>query len=93
MSFWGAQSGVRTTILCSQNAVQVFDAGAKEVSFKELATCLKRLGEVRCDEYMLHFTVDDYELVVFCDGRVILKNSFDESLAKALYAKYIAGAA
>jgi len=38
---------------------------------------------------MLRFAVDDYEMVVFPDGRAIVKNTDDESLARGLYAKYV----
>jgi len=33
--------------------------------------------------------VDNHEMVVFPDGRAILRDSTDESLARGLYAKYI----
>lgn len=39
--------------------------------------------------FMLRFTVDNHEMVVFADGRAILRNTTDESLAKGLYTKYI----
>jgi len=38
---------------------------------------------------MLNFIVDGYEMVVFPDGRAIVKNTTDKSLARGLYAKYI----
>jgi len=38
---------------------------------------------------ILRFTVDNHEMVVFSDGRAILRNTTDESLARGLYAKYI----
>jgi adenylyltransferase/sulfurtransferase len=38
---------------------------------------------------MFHLKVDDHEMVIFRDGRAIVKNTDDESLARGLYAKYI----
>jgi hypothetical protein len=38
---------------------------------------------------MLRFKADDHEIVVFPDDRAIVNNTFDELLAKKLYAKYI----
>ena len=38
---------------------------------------------------MLRFSVDDKEIIVFPDGRAIIKNTIDESLAKELYVKYV----
>lgn len=34
-------------------------------------------------------TIDPYELTVFPDGRVIIKGTYDESMARTLYARYI----
>ena len=87
--FLQVQFGIRTTILCGQNSVQVVDPKVESLSLEELAARLKPLGEVSCNESMLRFTVDNHEIVVFPDGRVILKNSLDESLVRELYVKYI----
>ncbi|GAG10799.1 unnamed protein product, partial [marine sediment metagenome] len=46
-------------------------------------------GEASYNEFMLQLSVDGHDMVVFPDGRVIVKNTTDESLARALYAKYI----
>jgi len=87
--FLEGKFGVRTTSLCGQNAVQVLNPDIERLSFKELETRLKVVGEVTYNEFMLHFTVDGQEMVIFPDGRAIVKNTTDESLARGLYAKYI----
>jgi hypothetical protein len=38
---------------------------------------------------MLRFPVGDLELVVFYDGRSIVRGTRDESVARALFAKYV----
>jgi len=81
--------GQATTQLCGQNAVQVSNPKAGELSLKELAAHLVRIGEVSYNEFMLRLTVDSHEMVVFPDGRAIIKNTTDESFARGLYAKYI----
>lgn len=81
--------GTRTTSLCGQNAVQVINPDVKEVSFERLATQLRLIGEASYNEFMLQATVDGHEMFVFPDGRAIVKNTTDESLARGLYAKYI----
>ncbi len=81
--------GVKATSLCGQNAVQVLNPEVERLSFKELEARLKVVGEVTYNEFMLHFAVDGYEIVIFPDGRAIVKNTTDESLARGLYAKYI----
>lgn len=88
-NFLNAKYGVRTTSLCGQNAVQVLNPEAKLVSLDKLAAHLGPLGEVKYNDFMLRFHVNGHEMVVFPDGRAIVKNTNDEALARGLYAKYI----
>lgn len=81
--------GLRTTILCGQNSVQVLDPKIAKLSLKKLAEHLGPLGDVTFNEVTLSFEVNGHEMVIFPDGRLILKNSFDEPLARKLYVKYI----
>jgi len=87
--FLEGKFGTKTTSLCGQNAVQVINPEVGEVSFERLAAHLKPVGEVSYNEFMLRFGVDNHEMVIFPDGRAIVKNTDDESLARGLYAKYI----
>jgi adenylyltransferase/sulfurtransferase len=87
--FLDAQFGTRTTSLCGQNAVQVLNPGLKDISFKQLEARLKTVGKVNYNEFMLDFMVEGKEMVIFPDGRAIVKNTADESLARGLYTKFI----
>lgn len=87
--FLEAGFGTRTASLCGQNAVQVLNPEIISVSLEELAARLSPLGEVSYNEFMLRFVVDSREMVVFPDGRAIVKDTSDEALARGLYAKYI----
>jgi len=87
--FLDGKSGVKTTSLCGQKAVQVLNTSVANISFHELSERLSPLGEVNFNEFMLRFTVEDNEMIVFPDGRAIVKDTTDESLARGLYAKYI----
>lgn len=87
--FLEARFGTKTTTLCGQNAVQVFNPEVKEISFERLSKQLASIGHVKYNDFMLRFEVDKYEMVIFPDGRAIIKNINDESLARSLYAKYI----
>ena len=89
MNSWMRNSGGKTTSLCGQNAVQVLNPGLKDISFQQLEARLKVVGKVNYNEFMLNFSVDGKEMVIFPDGRAIIKNTADESLARGLYAKYI----
>jgi adenylyltransferase/sulfurtransferase len=59
------------------------------LSFEALASRLELVGEVSYNEFMLNFAVDSQEMVIFPDGRAIVKNTTDESLARGLYNKYV----
>jgi len=87
--FLEGQFGLKTTSLCGQNAVQVLNPEVGSLSLKKLAARLKPVGQVTYNEFMLRFTIDAQEMVVFPDGRAIVKDTADESLARGLYAKYI----
>jgi adenylyltransferase/sulfurtransferase len=87
--FLKAMFVMKTTVLCGQNAVQVLNAKVGWLSLDELATRLRPIAEVSYSAHMLRFKVDNNEMVVFPDGRAILRDSTDESLARGLYAKYV----
>jgi adenylyltransferase/sulfurtransferase len=87
--FLDGTHGVKTTALCGQNAVQVYSTGSGAVSFEALKERLGRVGNVIYNKYLLRFLVDSTEIIVFPDGRAIIKNTNDESYARGLYAKYI----
>jgi molybdopterin-synthase adenylyltransferase len=87
--FLSGQSGLKTTSLCGQNAVQVLSTQSNQVSFQPLAQRLSALGKVSNNEFMLTFNDGSHEMIVFPDGRAIVKDTVDEALARSLYAKYI----
>lgn len=87
--FLEGKFGTKTTSLCGQNAVQVINPEINEISFERLAAQIRLIGEASYNDFMLQLTVGGHEMVVFRDGRAIVKNTNNESLARALYAKYI----
>ncbi|MBI2852631.1 MAG: ThiF family adenylyltransferase [Chloroflexi bacterium] len=88
--FLESKFGLKAAALCGQNAVQVLSTKAGVISFDDLEARLKAVGaEVTTNDFMLRFSLDSHDMVVFSDGRAILRNSTDESLAKGLYNKYI----
>jgi molybdopterin/thiamine biosynthesis adenylyltransferase len=84
-----ARFGTRATSLCGQNAVQVISPESQGFSLPALANRLQSIGKVNYNDFMLTFFVDSNEMVVFPDGRAIIKNTTDESAARGLYAKYV----
>jgi adenylyltransferase/sulfurtransferase len=79
----------RTTSLCGQNAVQIWDSASRGMPLAQIEERLRALGPVESSPQMLRFPVGDQELVVFYDGRTIVRGTRDEKVARALYAKYI----
>jgi len=79
----------RVTSLCGQNAVQIWDMASTGMPLANLEERLSVLGPVESSAHMLRFPVGEQELVVFYDGRTVVRGTRDEKLARALYAKYI----
>ena len=75
--------------LCGRNAVQISPERESTVSIEMMAEKLRKIGEVSYAGYLLKFKKGKYELVIFPDGRVMVKGTEDISLAKSLYAKYV----
>ncbi len=78
-----------TYALCGRNAVQISLARGQGFSFENLKYRLAALGEVTDNGYFLCFKVDMYELIIFPEGRTMIKGTTDESVARSLFAKYI----
>ncbi len=87
--FLEAKHGIKATSLCGQNAVQVLNPNAGKLSLERLAARLKPLGEVTYNEFILRFKVGGREMIIFADGRAIVKDTADESMARGLYDKYV----
>lgn len=81
---------IKTTSFCGQSrAVQVVNTKVTRIALDGLAAKLKNAGEVSHNEFRLRFSVDGKEITVFPDGRAIINNTTDESLARELYARYV----
>lgn len=75
--------------LCGRNAVQVAPPGEAETDLKRLEEKLKRVGEVSYKGYLLDFRRGNHELIIFPDGRAIVKGTSDIGVARSLYARYL----
>jgi molybdopterin/thiamine biosynthesis adenylyltransferase len=87
--FLDGRFGIKATSLCGQNAVQILNSRIGSLSFEDLANRLRPLGKVSYNEFMFSFSVDSQDMVIFRDGRAIVKNTNDETIAKGLYTKYV----
>ena len=87
--FLAGGSGSLTASLCGRNAVQIRYKESKHINFATVAKRLECLGDVRFNDYMLKFKIDEYEITLFKDGRTIVFGTNDQIIAKNVYAKYI----
>ncbi len=74
--------------LCGRNAVQIHER-ARPLDLKDLAARLGELAPVRSNEFALRVTLEPYELMIFPDGRAIIKGTTDIGIARSLYARYV----
>lgn len=75
--------------LCGRDALQIAAPGGVTLNLGDLADRLEVGRAVKRTPFMLRFEVDGYEMNVFRDGRAIVKGTTDETVGRALYAKYV----
>jgi len=78
-----------SAVLCGRDAVQVRAPRGTRVDLPALAARLRAAGAVVANEHLVRFVGGDGELVVFADGRAIVKGVRDAAQARGLYAKYV----
>jgi molybdopterin/thiamine biosynthesis adenylyltransferase len=77
------------TSLCGRNAVQLSPARACKLDLEALATRLAEAGSVAGNGFLLQFETGEHEIVVFADGRAIVRGTSDPAVARSLYARWI----
>lgn len=82
-------AGSGSAVLCGRDAVQVRAPRGTRVDLPSLAGRLAAVGDVTANEYLVRFRGGDNELVVFADGRAIVKGVKDVAQARSVYARYV----
>ena len=77
------------TILCGRDAIQVRPPAGAQIDLAALAGRLASVGDVAANEYLVRFSTGDARMVVFGDGRAIVKGVTDPAQARTLYSKYV----
>ena len=77
-----------TAVLCGRDAVQLRTGGVP-IDVLRLAARLRAAGEVVANEHLVRLRANDAELVVFADGRAIVKGTADAARARAVLARYV----
>jgi len=78
-----------TTVLCGRNAVQIIPPAGQHAPLEDLQARLSRVGRVSNNGFLLNLEVEGREIVIFPDGRAIIRGTTDEAEARTLYARYI----
>jgi molybdopterin/thiamine biosynthesis adenylyltransferase len=79
----------RAVSLCGRQTIQITPARPADLDLDRLARQLSPVGEVERTPFLLRFSVDEYRLVVFPDGRILVQGTDDTSVARSLVAKYV----
>ena len=74
--------------MCGRNSVQIHEC-QRPVDFAEMRQRLAPHGKVRCNDFVLKFWYEPYELTLFPDGRAIIKGTTDSAVARSIYARFI----
>ncbi|QGG47842.1 ThiF family adenylyltransferase [Heliorestis convoluta] len=80
---------MQVTPVCGSNSVQINPAQQKSLNLKELGKRLSTLGELQQNPYLLKFIADGQEMVLFTDGRAMIKGTQDPVKAKSFYSRYV----
>lgn len=88
------KAGSTAATLCGRDAVQLRQSHLDEnIDLDALAARLREHGSVSANEFMLRLQITEgdteYELMLFPDGRAIVKGTPEPGAARSLYAKYV----
>ena len=82
----GAAQALR---LCGRNSVEILPEKTAKLDLKKLEETLSKTGKVQYNGYSLWFETGNLELVVFPDGRAIVKGTGNPAEAKAAYTRFV----
>jgi len=88
----GRPVGSYTTSICGSNSIQIVPSHAIKVNFDIVSERLKKIGDVKNNGFSLVFSDSQYEIILFQDGRAMIKNAIDENNARSIYTEYIGNA-
>jgi adenylyltransferase/sulfurtransferase len=75
--------------LCGRDSVQIHEH-SRTMDLYALGERLAPIvGDLRQNDFLLRFRIAPYEMIIFADGRAILKGTKNPAVARSLYARYI----
>jgi molybdopterin-synthase adenylyltransferase len=88
-TFLEGETGELFTTLCGRDAVQILPPTPVQIDLSKLAETLRKIADVKLNEYLLRLNVEGFELTIFRDARAIIRGTEDVSRARSIYAKYV----
>lgn len=84
------KAGSNATVMCGREMVQVSPGGPLSLSLDEVARRLSQVGKVTANEFLVKAILGEgVELVVFPDGRALVKGTTRPEVARTIYARYL----
>jgi molybdopterin/thiamine biosynthesis adenylyltransferase len=80
---------VQETALCGRDAVQIRPAKSSSLDLDAIFQRWESLGASRRNPFLIKLALPENEIVLFPDGRAIIKGTSDFVRARSLYAKYV----
>jgi molybdopterin-synthase adenylyltransferase len=77
------ESQTKMEVLCGRNTVQV--RAKREVHLDELAVRLSELGKIHQNDFLLSLEYQEYRVVIFRDGRVLIHGTDSTEEARNIY--------
>lgn len=83
------KSAELNTSLCGRDAVQILPGKRAEIDLDFIFERWQRIGRTHRNPFLVRLILKENELVLFPDGRALIKGTNDFTRARDLYAKYI----
>ncbi|WP_042148581.1 MoeB/ThiF family adenylyltransferase [Paucisalibacillus sp. EB02] len=77
------EAQTKMEVLCGRNTVQI--RANREVHLEELAERLRTIGIVNQNEFLLSLNYEEYRVVIFRDGRVLIHGTDSTEIARNIY--------
>lgn len=75
--------------LCGRNMVQILPAQEQHLDLPALANELAAWGRVTCNGFLLSIHRQPCEVILFADGRALIKGTSDLAVARSVYASVV----
>lgn len=79
------ENQTKLEVLCGRDAVQIRPPNPTHYNLEQLADQLRSYGDIQINPYLLSCQTEDYRIVIFQDGRVVIHGIQEIQQAKTIY--------